>query len=475
MDCEYEELTVKLYHTDQQEARIVGLNEYVIGAVAASMPPEFPMEALKAQAVCCRTLAVKRMGIFGGSGCKRHPGFDLCNDPVHCQGFMDIEERQKAWGSRYEEFTEKITAAVEETAEIILVYNDNPIEAVYHEACGGCTEDSENVWGNKVSYLRRVECIYCKDSPYWNSTKSFSIKEIKRRLAINFDEDYSECREIPGLLENINSTASGRIKKLKIGDMVFNGDDIRNLLDLSSTKFTWKVSSLSFQVMGRGHGLGLCQYGARGMALLGFPVDEILKFYFTGVELKRLERPTYAKPLIGKTIVIDPGHGGDSGNTGPMGLSEGYVNLEIAKVTAEGLVQLGANVILTRDKNEFVSLAERVRISNENKPDITLSIQQNFFPEENMGGTETFYYPGDVEGKKIACSIHQELVALLQLKDLGTKPADLFVLRETNNPSVMVNIAAISNPEEERLLSEPQFRQKAAMAIINGIKRYYHE
>jgi len=66
-------------------------------------------------------------------------------------------------------------------------------------------------------------------------------------------------------------------------------------------------------------------------------------------------------------------------------------------------------------------------------------------------------------------------VTILQLRDLGAKPADLFVLRETNNPSVMVHIAAISNPEEERLLSEPQFRQKAAVAIINGIKAYYHE
>jgi len=475
MDYGSEELVVKLYDIDQQEARIIGLKEYVIGAVAASMPPEFPKEALKAQAICCRTLEVKRMGIFGGSGCKRQPGFDVCNDSLHCQGFMDIEERQKAWGSRYEEFTEKITAAVEDTSEVIIVYNNNPIEAVYHTACGGCTEDSENIWGNKVSYLRRVECIYCKDSPYWKTTKNFSVRELKRRLAINFDDSLSDNREIPGLLENINSTASGRIKKIKIGDMIFQGEDIKNLLGLSSTKFSWKVSALSFQVMGHGHGLGLCQYGARGMALLGFPVDEILKFYFTGVELKRLERPTYTKPLIGKTIVVDPGHGGDSGNSGPMGLSEGYVNLEIARAVAEGLMQCGAKVMLTRDKNEFVSLSERIRISNEIKPDITLSIQQNFFPDEQVGGTETFYYPGDVEGKKIAEFIHRELIAHLQLSDMGVKPADLFVLRETNNPSVMVNVAALSNPEEERLLSEPQFRQKAATAIINGIKCYYQE
>lgn len=468
-------LNIKLYNVEKQEAHIVDLKEYVVGAVAASMPLEFPKEALKVQAICCRTLAVKRMGIFGGSGCKRHLGFDICSDPVHCQGYLDIEARQKLWGNRYDEFTQKLSEAEEETSGIILVYNDNAIEAVYHPACGGCTEDSENVWGNKVSYLRRVECIYCKDSPHWKTTKAFSVRELKRRLGINFDDNKVEKWEIPGLIDRIHPTASERIKRMRVGDMVFDGEDIKELLGLSSTRFNWRVAALSFEIMGLGHGLGLCQYGARGMALLGFPLDEILKFYFTGVELKELVKPTYSKPLIGKTIVIDPGQGGDSGKTGPMGLSEGYVNLEISKLLSQGLEESGAKVFLTRSKNEFVSLAERVKISNDAKPDITISIQQNIFTDENAGGTESFYYPGDIEGKKVAERIHGLLINTLKLKDLGVKEADLYILRETNNPSVVLNTAFLSNPYEERLLSEPEFREKAAKAIIGGITAFYQE
>nr|WP_245984813.1 stage II sporulation protein D [Biomaibacter acetigenes] len=475
LTCESEVLSIKLYNAEKQEARILDLEEYVVGAVAASMPPEFPKEALKAQAVCCRTMAAKRMRIFGGSGCRRQQDFDVCNDANHCQGFLDEEDRQRLWQSRYEEYTQKIRQAVEETRELILVYNDNPIEAIYHPACGGYTEDSENVWGNRVSYLRRVECIYCKDSPYWKTTRNFSVRELKRRLGINFDDNQVDKKEIPGLIDRVSSTAAGRIKKMRIGDMLFDGDEVRNLLNLSSTRFSWKVSSISFQVMGMGHGLGLCQYGARGMALLGFPVDEILKFYFTGVELKALEKPTSSKPLKGKTIVLDPGHGGDSGSAGPMGLSEGYVNLEIARVLAEGLEKEGATVFLTRDKNAFKSLAERVKFSNDKKPDITISIHQNVFMDDRMGGTETFYYPGDAEGKKLAEHIQRQLVSALMLHDLGAKQADLYVLRETNNPSVLVNVAFLSNPEEERLLSEPEFRQKAARAIIEGVILYYQE
>ena len=178
------------------------------------------------------------MGIFGGGGCKRQLGFDICSDPLHCQGFKDVEERQKLWGSRYEEYTKKIRQAVNDTFEIILVYNENPIEAVYHQACGGCTEDSENVWGNKVSYLRRVECIYCKDSPYWKTHMNFSARQLKKKLAINFDDNHADQSEIPGLIEKVKVTQSGRVKKIMIGDMKFDGDEVRNLLSLPSTKFS---------------------------------------------------------------------------------------------------------------------------------------------------------------------------------------------------------------------------------------------
>lgn len=468
-----ETISIKLYHTLKEEAFIVDLKEYVIGSVAAAMPPEFPLEALKAQAVCARTNAIKHMVAFGGTGCKLHKDFDLCTDPLHCQGYLTPEERAKQWGGMSDEYHAKVTRAAKDTEDTILVYKDNVINAVFHCACGGCTEDSENVWGNKVSYLRKVECIYCKDSPYWSSTKLLSVRDIKRRLNINFDDGKTGLREVPGLLENIELTGARRVRKIKVGDMTFSGDDIKNLLGFPSTKFTWKVSGFCFKTYGNGHGLGMCQHGARGMAMLGFPVDEILKFYFTGVNLKDLVKPTSSRPLIGKTIVVDPGHGGTSGNLGPMGLSEGYVNLEIARLTKEGLSEKGAVVHMTRDKNEFVSLSERVKMCNELKPDVILSIHQNVFGDPALGGTETFYYPGDNEGKNISEHIHSELLSGLELKNQGVKEADLFILRETNSPASLVNVAFLSNPEEERKLSEPQFRKRAADAFIEGIWAYY--
>jgi stage II sporulation protein D len=90
----------------------------------------------------------------------------------------------------------------------------------------------------------------------------------------------------PGAVRKCNSTASGSIKKIRIGDMIFDGEDVRSLLGLFFNKIYLESIRPFHSNDGLGNGLGLCQYGARGMALLGFPVDEILKFYFTGVELK---------------------------------------------------------------------------------------------------------------------------------------------------------------------------------------------
>ncbi|MFO7151906.1 MAG: N-acetylmuramoyl-L-alanine amidase [Bacillota bacterium] len=358
MEGEELHVKVKVFDVERKKEILLDMEEYVEGAVAYAMPAEFPLEALKAQAVCSRTIAVRKMKAFGGSGCRRYPGFKICTDPDHCQGFLDEEGRKRLWGSRFEEYAGRIKKAVENTAGLILTYNGKPIEAVYHRACGGCT--------------------------------------------------------------------------------------------------------------------GMCQHGARTMALLGFPLDEILKFYFTGVELVELERPTSEKPLAGRKIAIDPGRGGEANHCGPMGLSEGYVNLEIARSLEALLKKEGAQVVMTRSKNEYKSLSERAQVINESNAEIAVIIHQNFWDDERQGGTESFYLPEDEKGRRLCLCIHRELISSLGLADLGVKEADLYLLRETRVPSVLINVACLSNPEEERLLSDRNFREKAANAILSGIKAYYH-
>lgn len=467
-------LKVRLFDINNYKARTLSLEEYVEGALAFAMSPKFHKEALKAQAICCRTFVVRLMSIFGGKGCKLQPGYDICSDDSHCQGYIGKKEQQKLWKDKYKEYNNKIAKAVDETKDIVIVYNGKPIKAVSHLACGGFTEDSENVWKNSVSYLRRVECSYCKGSPYWRTYKDFTVDELKRRLVIDIDaENKAYNKSIPGLIDDIELVPSGRVNKMRIYNRNFTGEDVKKLLKFPSTRFSWKTSGVSFEIKGHGHGLGLCKYGADGMAKLGVKADEILKFYFTGVELKRIEKPTLEKPLTGKTFVVDPRGGSPKDRTGPMGISEGYLNLEIARELQKILEEKGVKVYLTRNQNKPVTLLDRVRISNQCKPNFTITINQNVHSNENMSGTEIFYYPGDEEGKKLAKYIQKQLVSQLAFKNLGVKSADLYIIRETNNPSIQLNIAFLSNPKDERFLSKQKSRKKLAKAICTAILDYY--
>lgn len=193
------------------------------------------------------------------------------------------------------------------------------------------------------------------------------------------------------------------------------------------------------------------------------------------------------KPSIkGKTIVIDPGHGqvkswggSDPGAVGPTGLIERDVTLDISLKLARILEDKGANVILTRKGDTTLTLSGRANVANANNADIFVSIHCNANTKSTVHGTSTYYY-GNVGGqaeirKKLASIVQAELVKATQRRNLGVLQANFAVLRYTNMPSILVETAFISNPEEEKLLANPDFRTKIAEGIGNGIELYFLE
>lgn len=188
--------------------------------------------------------------------------------------------------------------------------------------------------------------------------------------------------------------------------------------------------------------------------------------------------------LVGKTIVVDPGHasiqpGGwsDPGAVGPTKLYEKDVVLDIALKVAEKLKAKGAKVILTRTGDTTLTLAGRAEVANSNNADLFVSIHTNANPNRAIGGTATYYYSGiDGQGevrKKLALAVQKELVNALGRRDIGILEERFAVLRYTKVPSILVETAFISNYEEEKLLADPEFRTKAADGIANGIERYF--
>lgn len=191
-----------------------------------------------------------------------------------------------------------------------------------------------------------------------------------------------------------------------------------------------------------------------------------------------------AEPSIkGKTVVIDAGHGGyDPGAIGVTGLQEKDFNLETALLLGKKLTDMGANVILTREADSFVSLDRRATVANEAYADIFVSIHANSSVNASVNGTCTYYYAPSSDPalsaqyeqrKGLAGAVQAKLGEMLGTRDMGILQANFAVLRQTKMPAILVETAFLSNTEDEALLKDSGFRDKVAQAIAEGVARYF--
>lgn len=262
----------------------MGLEDYVSGVLAAEMPASFSLEALKAQAVAARTLAVYK--IMHG-GCSRYQGADICGDSDHCQAYLSTSEQKTKWKSEYELYYAKLHTAVDQTAGKIITYDDKPILVLFHASSAGYTEDVENVYSQALPYLRSVP------SPGENAVTSLqSQEEFDRAWFVStINKAYPKAGLKAKQLENQVSVTdrfpSGRIKALKLGGVTISGVQFRRLVDIRSANFSITFSKYSVIVTseGFGHGVGMSQNGAEAMAREGSNYIDILKYYYTGVEI----------------------------------------------------------------------------------------------------------------------------------------------------------------------------------------------
>lgn len=172
-------------------------------------------------------------------------------------------------------------------------------------------------------------------------------------------------------------------------------------------------------------------------------------------------------------IVIDPGHGGkDPGAVGPNDLKEAHVNLAVALKVAEKLRKAGVEVKLTRTSDVFVDLQPRCDIANSWMADYFVSIHCNAAGTPQAHGAETYCYKFGGKGEILAKAIQAELIAATSRANRGVKTANYYVLRRTNMPAVLTELAFISNLEEERLLASVAYQEKCALAIAKGIGKF---
>lgn len=188
--------------------------------------------------------------------------------------------------------------------------------------------------------------------------------------------------------------------------------------------------------------------------------------------------PKLGQYLPGKVIVLDPGHGGkDPGAIGPTGLQEKVVTLDVALRAAQILRDNGATVIMTRERDVFLDMPDRVAMSDAAGADIFVSIHMNANPNRDRAGTSTYFRRDSTGSQRTACDqlakmIQNALVADLSRNNLGVLQANFAVLR-TQAPAALAEVAFISNYTEESLMRQDSFRNKSAEAIAQGISNYF--
>ena len=283
-----DEPSISLYdHIDGQVIDIP-LEQYVVGVVAAEMPASFDIEALKAQAVAARTLAVRKMRIYGGQGCSKYGvDVDVCSFYGHCQAWISDEEQKKNWGSSYNEKRSKIVQAVEETRGVILSYQGNPIEVFFYSTSNGKTEDSAEVFSRQLPYYSVVDSVGEEDAPKFKGISSFSRREFVEIFKKHYPKSKLTMENIESQVKILGHTKGGRVDEITIGVVKLKGKDVRSIYDLNSADFSFEFSDdkVIIHTTGYGHGVGMSQVGADRMARGGNTFIEILEHYYIDVDI----------------------------------------------------------------------------------------------------------------------------------------------------------------------------------------------
>ncbi len=288
----YDELksgdVIKLEIVDTKEVIEIDTFDYLRCVVASEMPANYSLEALKAQAVVARTYFENKMNT------KHDSGADICSSGGHCQVYQDKEEIFRLWkvikGWSDEEIQHnwnKVNTAVITTDRIVITYNGSLIEAFFHASSPIKTENSDEIWG-KVSYPYLVSVDSVEDESYANRESEVEIEYtyFEDKIKQNIDPNFTLTNKDISIYSRTNS---GRVKEIIVDGCVISAEKLRSIFGLKSTLFTVekRENGFYFKVIGYGHGVGMSQVGADYLAKKGKTYEDIIKYYYTGVNIEK--------------------------------------------------------------------------------------------------------------------------------------------------------------------------------------------
>jgi len=256
----------------------IPFEEYIVGVLAGEMPIYFDDEALKAQAVASRSYALKRMEY------NKKKEYDVV-DTVMNQVYLDNDYLKNAWKDKYISNINKLRSVVNSTSGEYLVYDGKVIDAMFFSTSNGYTEDSVTVFNVDLPYLQSVKSAWDEDtSSAFKASKVISAQSFYDTLGISYSDTLN--------FDVLKRSSTNRIIDLSINGFSFTGRDVYNKLGLKSTDFSLKQKgdNIIINTTGYGHGVGMSQYGALGMAREGYTYLDILSYYYEGTKIKKMEK-----------------------------------------------------------------------------------------------------------------------------------------------------------------------------------------
>jgi stage II sporulation protein D len=282
---------IKVYITKENKVEEMFLEEYVRGVVSAEMPVEFAPDALRAQSVAARTFALAHMEEFGGKKYKSNTGANVC-DTIQCQVFIHKDDRLKSWPqSKKNEYWNKVTDAVKETAGEVLTVNGKLVmEPFYFAVSSGKTENASDVFSDEETYLKSVSSPGEEVAPKYRSTVKVSYSDFIDKINSQYSNSGLTIGTLKNGVEIKSRTEGGSVKELKVGRITLAGVKFRSIMGLNSANFNIKFNSNSIEIscIGYGHGVGMSQWGANAMAKSGKSYKDILDHYYKGIEITKI-------------------------------------------------------------------------------------------------------------------------------------------------------------------------------------------
>ena len=268
---------IRVKRISTENIEFLPLEEYIVGVLAGEMPIYFEKEAFKAQAVAARSYALKRIEY------NKDNDYDVVDSIIN-QVYLDNDYLKSAWGSDYTENINKLREVVNETSLEYLAYDGEVIDALFFSTSNGYTETASMVFNVDLPYLQSVKSSWDeKTSSAFRSVTTIPIEDFYNKL----DLEYSDSLDV----KILKRSSTNRIISLSINGIEFTGKTLYDKLGLKSTDFSLKKdgNNIVVSTVGYGHGVGMSQYGAEGMAEEGYDYKDILKYYYTGTTIKKIE------------------------------------------------------------------------------------------------------------------------------------------------------------------------------------------